>query len=42
MGCALRESQEEGLSRIEITFTATTKEAEEELFSPSFSQEAEI
>ena len=42
MGRALRESQEAGLTRIEITFTATTREAEKELFHPLFCQEAEL
>ena len=42
MGLALREAQKEGLSRIEITFTASTREAESQLFHPLFGREAEV
>ena len=42
MGRALREAQDVGLSRIELTFTALTKEAENQLFHPLFWKEAEV
>ena len=42
MGCVLRETQAEGNSRIEITFTASTREAENEFFHPLFNKEAKI
>ena len=40
MSKALKESQGEGLSRIEITYTATTLEAEKELFTMWFPDRA--
>ena len=42
MNLALRESQEQGQSRIEITYTATTKEAEDELLDQEFVDRAKI
>ena len=39
---ALRESREEGQSRIEIKYTAQTKEAEEELLHLDFVERAKI
>ena len=40
MGRALRESSDYGMSRIEITYTARNREAENELFYPLFSQDS--
>ena len=42
MGLALRETQDIGLSRIEITFTAPSKEAENELLYHLFDQQAKL
>ena len=42
MGCALKETQDTGLSRIEITYTALSRDAENELFYPLFSQVAKV
>ena len=42
MNMALRESKDEGQSRIEITYTAQTKEAEEELLHQDFVERAKI
>ena len=42
MGKAIRESKDEGLSRIEITYTARTAEAEAELFHPLFGRKSEV
>ena len=42
MGKALRESKDEGLFRIEITYTAKTVEAENELFHPLFGRKSEV
>ena len=42
MGKALRESKDEGLSRIEITYIAKTSEAENELFHPLFGRKSEV
>ena len=42
MGKVLRESKDEGLSRIEITYIAKTSEAETELFHPLFVRKSEV
>ena len=42
MGQAIRETAHVGQSRIEITYTATTKAAENMLLSPLFKNEAEV
>ena len=42
MGKALRESNEEGLSRIEITYVAKTSEVGNELFHPLFGRKSEV
>ena len=42
MGQALSESRCEGQSRIEITYTATSEEAEDELLHPIFYERAKI
>ena len=41
MGKALRESKDEGTSRIEITYTALNAESEAEFFHPLFGRKAE-
>ena len=41
MGKALRESKDEGTSRIEISYTASNAEAESEFFHPLFGRKAE-
>ena len=42
MNLALRESRDEGQSRIEITYSAQTKEAQDELLDPDFAERAKI
>ena len=42
MGQALKESRDLGQSRIEITFTATSKEGEDEILHPVFYERAKI
>ena len=42
MNMALRESKDEGQSRIEITYMASSKEAEEELLHQDFVERAKI
>ena len=42
MGQALAESRNEGQSRIEITYTATSEAAEDELLHPIFYERAKI
>ena len=41
MGQALRESRDVGLSRIEITYTITNKDLENDMLNPLFRHEAE-
>ena len=42
MGQELLESREEGLTRIEITFTAGDQEGEDEILHPIFHERAQI
>ena len=42
MGQALNESRDEGQSRIEITYTASSLEGEDEILHPIFHERAKI
>ena len=42
MNQALQDSKDEGLSRVEITYTATTLQAEQHFFEPPFQEQAQL